>query len=62
MKNIHFLGFILWLLASFFGYKFATFLFDWFNNIGIVFKIVIIFITTIIILLGFYKILLAFFL
>jgi hypothetical protein len=62
MKNIHFLGFILWLLISFFGFKFATFLFDWFNNIGIVYKLIIIIGTAIIILIGFYKILLAFFL
>jgi hypothetical protein len=62
MKNIHFLGFILWLFASFFGFKLATFLLDWFNSIGIVFKIIIIIITAAIILIGFYKILLSFFL
>lgn len=62
MKNIHFLGFILWLLASFFGFKLATFLFDWFINIGIAFKIIIIIITAAIILIGIYKILLSFFL
>lgn len=62
MKNIHFLGFLLWLLASFFGFRFATFLFDWFADISIVFKIIVIFITAGIVLLGFYKILLSFFL
>lgn len=62
MKNIHFLGFILWLLASFFGFKLATFLLTWFNSVGIVFKIIINLITAFIILIGLYKILLAFFL
>lgn len=60
MKNIHFIGLFLWLLASFFGFKFAKFLFEWFDNIGIAFKLIIILITAIIILVGFYKILLAF--
>tara|TARA_R110002073_G_scaffold220123_1_gene380307 strand:+ start:165 stop:575 length:411 start_codon:yes stop_codon:yes gene_type:complete len=62
MKKIHFLGFIIWLLASFFGFKLVTFLLYWFNSIGIAFKIIIILITAFIILIGIYKILLAFFL
>ncbi len=62
MKNIHFLGFILWLLASFFGFKLATLLYNWFDDIGITFKIIIIIITAAVILIGFYKILLSFFL
>lgn len=62
MKNIHFLGFLLWLLASFFGFGFATFLFDWFSDISVVFKIIVILVTAGIVLIGFYKILLSFFL
>ena len=60
MKNIHFLGFILWLLASFFGFRLAKFLFFWYNDIGLIYKIIMLFVTTIIILIGFYKIILAF--
>jgi hypothetical protein len=62
MKNIHFLGFVLWYLASFFGFKLSTLLLNWFDNIGITFKIIIVIITSAIILIGIYKVLLAFFL
>jgi hypothetical protein len=62
MKNIHFLGFILWLLASFFAFKLVILLYKWFGDIGLTFKIIIIIITAVIIMLGFYKIFLSFFL
>lgn len=58
MKNIHFLGFILWFTASFFCFKLCTILLDWFDNGGII----VVLITAFIILLGFYKILLSLFL
>jgi hypothetical protein len=60
MKNIHFVGFILWLIASFFCFKLFTILYNWFDTGGMVFKIVVVLITAFIILLGFYKILLSF--
>ena len=60
MKNIHFLGFILWLIASFFCFNLFTFLYHWLDTGGIVFKIIVVFITAIILLIGFYKILLSF--
>ena len=59
MKNIHFLGFILWLIASFFCFTLFTFLYNWLDTGGIVFKIIVVFITAIILLIGFYKILLS---
>jgi len=60
MRNIHFIGFILWLIASFFCFKFFTILYNWFDTGGIIFKIIIVLITTFIIILGLYKILLSF--
>ena len=62
MKNIHFLGFSLWLLASFFGFRFAIFLFNWFADISVVLKIIITLITAGMVIFGFYKIFLSFFL
>lgn len=60
MKNIHFIGFILWFTASFFCFKLFTLLYNWFDSGGLIFKIIIVFITALIILLGVYKILLSF--
>ena len=60
MKNIHFIGFVLWFIGSFFCFKFFSILYNWFHNGGIIFKLIVLFITAIIILIGFYKILLSF--
>lgn len=60
MKNIHYIGFVLWFIASFFGFKFFTILYNWFDTGGIIFKIIVVLITSIIIFIGFYKILLSF--
>lgn len=60
MKNIHFIGFILWFTGSFFCFKLFFILYNWFDSGGIIFKLIVVFITAIIILIGFYKILLSF--
>lgn len=59
MKNIHFIGFILWFTASFFCFKLFTLLYNWFDSGGLIFKIIVVFITAIIILIGLYKIVLG---
>lgn len=61
MKNIHFLGFLLWFIASFICFKFFTMLLDRFDSGGMMFKIIVVFITALIVILGFYKILLTLF-
>ena len=60
MKNIHFIGFVLWFIGSFFCFKLFSILYNWFHSGGIIFKLIVLFITAIIILIGFYKILLSF--
>lgn len=60
MKNIHFIGFALWFIGSFFCFKLFSTLYNWFDNLGIIYKLIVVFITAFINLLGFYKILLSF--
>ena len=60
MQNIHFIGFVLWFIGSFFCFKLFSILYNWFDSGGINFKLIVVFITIIIILIGFYKILFSF--
>lgn len=62
MKNIHVIGFVLWFTASFLSFKLFTLFYYWFDTCGIFIKIIILFLTAIITMLGFYKILLSLFL
>jgi len=58
MKDIHLLGYVLWYATSFFCFKLFTVLFTWLDEGGIFLKLGIVFITSIIVILGVYRILL----
>jgi hypothetical protein len=59
MKYLHLLGYTLWFTASFFCFKLFTWLYEWYDAGSILFKIVVLLITILILILGFYKIILA---
>jgi hypothetical protein len=59
MKYLHLIGYILWFTASFFCFKLFTWLYDWYDVSGKLFKIIALLVTVLILILGFYKILLA---
>lgn len=60
MKNIHFIGFVLWFTASFFCFRLFKGLYDWFGDVGVFLKIIILLVTAFTLLSGFYKTLLSF--
>jgi hypothetical protein len=60
MKKLHYLGYPLWFFTAYLSLKLVWLLYFWYNDITILYKILLLFFTALTWLIGFYKIPLAF--
>lgn len=56
MKNLHYLGFILWFVASYFSLILAEHLYLWYDDKGILFKVILLVASFFMLLINLYKI------
>lgn len=59
MKNLYFIGFILWFFAAYFSYEILTYLAMWIDDLSSILKLIIVLLIVVISIFGFHKIILG---